>query len=120
MHFVPFGYRTGVPGIAESRSFTIYLYEAYGSAGLLNLAASYAGGESCERGAERSLGETLSRLESRWRSTVLGQNTLRLTVENISPYLVLLCLVLIIPLIGVVITLRRKGNHHESGTFHKR
>jgi hypothetical protein len=105
---------------AEARSFTIYLHETYGSAGLLNLAASYTGGMDCERGTERALGVPLSSLESRWHSTVLGQDTARVTLENISPYLVLLCLVLIIPLIGIVSTLRMKGNHNEPGTRLKR
>ena len=101
---------------AEARSFTTYLHDTYGSAGLLNLAASYAGDLDCERGMERALGAPLSSLESRWRFTVLGQNTARVTLENISPYLALLCLVLVIPLIGIVITLQKKGNHNESGT----
>jgi hypothetical protein len=105
---------------AEARSFTSYLHETYGSARLLNLAASYAGGMDCERGTDRALGVPLSSLESRWRSTVLGQNTARVTLENISPYLVLLCLVLVIPLIRIVSTLHRKGNHNESGPRVKR
>jgi hypothetical protein len=98
---------------AESRSFTNYLHETYGSAGLLNLADSYADGMDCERGAERAFGISLSDLETSWRSSVLGQKTLFTSLQNVSPYLVLLCLVLAIPLIGIAGTLRKKGRRNE-------
>ena len=93
---------------AESRSFTNYLHETYGSAGLLNLAASYADGVDCERGPERAFGVSFPNLETKWRSSVLGQNSFLSVLQNISPYLVLLCLVLIIPLIGIAGTLRKR------------
>jgi len=95
---------------AEARSFTNYLHETYGSTGLLNLAAAYADGLDCERGTERALGVSLSGLESRWRSSALGQNTALVSLQNISPYLVLLCLVLIVPLVGVISTLRKRNS----------
>ena len=100
---------------AESRSFTDYLHDTYGSTGLLNLAVSYADGVDCERGTERALGVSLSSLESEWRASALGQNAALSALQNISPYLVLLCLVLIIPLIGAVSTIRRKGTRNEPG-----
>lgn len=105
---------------AEARSFTSYLDDTHGSSGLLDLANSYADGVDCEHGPERAFGVSLSSLESQWRSSVLGQNTALITLQNISPYLVLLCLVLIIPLIGAVSTLRRKGSRNDSGTHVKR
>lgn len=97
---------------AEARSFTNYLYRRYGSGptGLLSLIASYASGVDCEHGTERAFGMPLPNLEMNWRSSVLGQNTLLPALGNISPYLVLLCVVLIIPLIAILITLRKKGN----------
>lgn len=101
---------------AESRSFTDYLYDTYGSSGLQNLVRSYADGVDCERGPERAFGVSLSRLESQWHSSVLGQNAFLSTLQNTLPYLVLLCLVLIIPLIGVISSLRKRGNPNESGT----
>lgn len=101
---------------AEARSFTNYLQGTYGSTGLLSLAATYADGVDCEEGTERSLGATLSSLESQWRSSVLGEKTLSSTVQNISPYLVLLCLVLIIPVLGIAGTLR-KGKGNEPGSY---
>ena len=93
---------------AEARSFTAYLDELYGSTGLLDLARSYADGLDCERGPERAVGISLSDLESQWRSSVLGQKAVLPVFQNIVPYLVLLCLVLIIPMLGIVGTLRKK------------
>lgn len=93
---------------AESRSFTSYLHETYGSTGLLDLAAVYADGVDCEHGTERAAGISLSHLESQWRASVLGENTLLPVLQNISPYLVLLCLVLVIPLTGILTTLRKR------------
>jgi hypothetical protein len=102
---------------AESRSFTSFLHDTYGSTGLMNLARSYADGVDCERGPERALGISLTNLEMKWRSFVLGQNVLLTTLQNMSSYLVLLCLVLVIPLIGIVSTLRRKGSRNEPETY---
>jgi hypothetical protein len=102
---------------AEARSFTDYLYRTYdGSRGLLKLIASYASGVDCEHGPERDFGAPLSNLEIKWRSSVLGQNTLLPALQNISPYLVLLCVVLIIPFIVILITLRKRGNPDEPGS----
>ena len=102
---------------AESRSFTGYLHETYGSTGLLDLSTAYADGVDCERGTERVFGIPLSDLESDWRSSVLGQRAYLPGLQTISPYLVLLCLVLIIPLIGMATTLRKKGNRNEPEIF---
>lgn len=101
---------------AESRSFTNYLYRTYGSTGLLSLIGFYASGVDCEHGPERAFGATLSNLEVNWRSSVLGQNTLLPALQNISPYLVLLCVILAIPFIGILITLRKKGSSDEPGS----
>lgn len=102
---------------AEARSFTGYLHKSYGAAALIDLAETYADGVDCERGTERALGMPLANLDARWRSEVLGQNALLPAVQNISPYLVLLCLVLILPLISIVSTLRRKGNRNGPGAY---
>jgi hypothetical protein len=101
---------------AESRSFIDYLHHTYGSSGLLSLAAIYADGVDCERGTERAFGVSLSNLEQKWHSSVLGGNRFSSVLQNISPYLVLLCLVLVIPFIGIISTLRKKGSHNGPET----
>ena len=98
---------------AESRSFTNYLHEMYGSSGLLKLASSYADGVDCDRGTELAFGLPLPNLEAKWRSSILGQNAWLPALQNMTPYLVLLCLVLLIPFISIVSTLRKKGSRNE-------
>ncbi|HMD80384.1 MAG TPA: peptidase MA family metallohydrolase, partial [Anaerolineales bacterium] len=99
---------------AESRSFVNYLHDTYGSQNLLNLALIYADGLDCERGVERAYGVSLSKLEMDWRRSVLGQNTVIPALQNMFPYLALLCLVLLIPFIGITSVMRKKGNRNES------
>ena len=102
---------------AESRSFTNYLLTTYGSSSLMTLATTYADGVDCEHGTERAFGASLSQLELSWRSSILGQSSLNLTLDSSAPYLVLLCLVLFIPLIAILSTSRRKGNPHGPETL---
>jgi hypothetical protein len=99
---------------AESRSFTRYLYETYGSSGLLKLASTYADGVDCERGPEPALGVALSTLENRWHTSSLGQDSFLPALQNMTPYLVLLCFVLIIPILGILTAQRKKGTRSES------
>lgn len=93
---------------AEARSFTEFLHKMYDSDGLMDLATVYAGGVDCEHGPKRAFGVSFSRLESQWRSSVSGRNTILTGLQNIAPYLVLLCLILIIPLVGILSTLRKR------------
>jgi hypothetical protein len=102
---------------AESRSFTNYLLSTYGSSGLMTLATTYADGVDCEHGTERAFGKSLSQLELNWRSSILGQSPLSLTLGNTAPYLVLFCLVLFIPLIAILSTATKKGDPHAPESF---
>lgn len=97
---------------AESRSFTNYLHETYGSTGLLKLATSYADGVECGRGPELAFGVSLLSLENRWRAAKLGRTPILPALENLAPYLVLLCIVMGIPFVSIMITMRRKGNRN--------
>ena len=105
---------------AQARSFSLYIRETYGSSGLLDLAAAYADGADCQGGTERALGIPLPKLEERWQSSVLGEPAVLPALQNIAPYLVLLCLVLGIPLLGIAGTLRKKGSRHEPETYVRR
>jgi hypothetical protein len=101
---------------AEARSFTDYLHDTYGSQNLLNLALIYADGVDCERGTESAYGISLSKLEMDWRRSALGENTILPAFQNMLPYLALLCLVLLIPFIGIVNVLRNKEKRNERET----
>lgn len=95
---------------AESRSFTNYLRGQYGADGLLALAVTYSNGVDCERGPERAFGVSLAKLERDWHMTILGQSNFMSTVGTFAPYLVLLCMVVLFPMIGLLGSLRKKGN----------
>lgn len=101
---------------AEARSFTDYLHDTYGSQSLLNLALVYADGVDCERGTENAYGVSLSKLEMDWRRAVLGQNSILPALQNMFPYLALLCVVLLIPFIGIMNVLRKKEKRNERET----
>ena len=93
---------------AQSRSFTNYLRGTYGTDGLMNLTTTYANGVDCERGTERAFGVSFAKLERDWQTSVLGQNDLASALGRFAPYLVLLCLVVLMPLIGVIGAMRKK------------
>ena len=101
---------------AESRSFAGYIDETYGSSGLFKLATTYANGAGCEDGPEIALGIPLASLEQNWQSAVAGQKTLPPALQNITPYLVLLCLMLLVPLIGMADAMPKKGSRNEPET----
>ncbi len=84
---------------AEARSFTTHLRDTYGAPALLNLAKVYAEGVDCENGAQRALGTSLSQLELTWREKSLGQNVWGVAFRSMLPYLVLLLVVIIVPLL---------------------
>jgi hypothetical protein len=107
---------------AQSRSFTNYLRGQYGGDGLLSLSSAYASGVDCERGTERAFGVSFAKLERDWRTSVLGQNDLASTLGRFAPYLALLCLVMLMPLIGVIGAMRKKGASHgpKQETYVKR
>jgi hypothetical protein len=98
---------------AEAKSFASYIYETYGSSGLFKLASVYANSVRCEDGPQLAFGIPLTSLEKEWQASVAGQKALSPVLQNITPYLVLLCLMLLIPFIGIAGTMLRKGSHHE-------
>jgi hypothetical protein len=93
---------------AQSQSFTTYLRNTYGTTGLTSLVNAYVDGLSCELGTTRALSTPLSQLESHWRESVLGQNVAGVAARNLSPYLVLMILVLLVPIWGAIDILRAR------------
>jgi hypothetical protein len=81
---------------------------------LFKLASVYANGVSCEDGPALAFGVPLSSLEQTWQASMAGQKPLPPDMQNITPYLVLLCLMLLIPLIGIASTMWKKGIPHGS------
>jgi hypothetical protein len=93
---------------AQSQSFVRYLRDAYGTTGLTALTQTYANGLDCETGTTRALSASLNQLDARWRETALGQNVTGVALRNLSPYLLVMVLVLLVPLWGAIGMMRER------------
>jgi len=95
---------------AQSSDFTWFLQENYGSSGLEALTRAYADGLSCEQGAEQALGKSLTELERDWRKETFGENTLLAVLTELLPWLILLGVVLLAPLLMMFSGRRKTSN----------
>lgn len=93
---------------AQSQSFVTYIRQTNGVTGLSRLMGAYSDGLSCELGATRALGIPLSQLDKRWREEVLGQNTAGVALRNLSPFMLIMALALVVPIWGAVDLLRQR------------
>jgi hypothetical protein len=100
---------------AQATSFTRFLQQQYGSAGLGKLAEAYADGMTCERGVQVALGSTLKQLELRWRREAFGNAATLRALANLSPWLVVLILVLIVPIWLTINGARKRSSTTVSG-----
>jgi hypothetical protein len=93
---------------AQSASFTRYLHQTYGVEGFEALLDSYNNGLTCERGVEAALGVTLTQLERDWRQETFGENAAGAALEKSLPWIMLLCISLIVPVILTVISMKQQ------------
>jgi hypothetical protein len=101
---------------AEADSFTRYLYQVYGSAGLDTLLRSYVQGSGCINAPAIALGVSLDQLEKDWRRETFGENALLSALANLLPWAILLVVVLAVPLFLTLASLRsRKREPVPSG-----
>ena len=87
---------------AQANSFTSYLLNKYGQAGLENLIQAYTNGFDCEQGAKTAFGKTLSQLEYDWLQATFNKNTFWENTSNFLLFLFLLLLILLIPLLNII------------------
>jgi hypothetical protein len=100
---------------AQSQSFVSYIRETYGISGLGRLTKAYSDGFDCELGATNALGTPLSQLDARWRENVLGQNAAGVAARNLSPFILLMILVLVVPIWGAInMLLQRRKRASQS------
>jgi len=86
-------------GYAQATDFTWFLYEHYGSTGLETLIAAYADGLSCDQGAQIAFGKSLTELDRQWRRQAFGENTLLTIIQELLPWLLLLGVVILAPVL---------------------
>lgn len=98
---------------AEATSFTDYLYKEYGKSGMDALLRAYADGLSCETGANRALGKSLSYLDISWQEDVLGANLFGVAWRAILPFGLILLAFLALPL-STSISAWRKRKREEA------
>jgi hypothetical protein len=99
---------------AQSQSFVSYIRDTYGTPSLTRLIEEYGKGYSCELGATNALGMPLGQLDVRWRENVLGQNLAGVAVRNLSPFILLLVLALLVPLWGAIDMFRQRRQHGKN------
>ncbi|MCJ7434763.1 MAG: peptidase MA family metallohydrolase [Anaerolineales bacterium] len=99
---------------AQSQSFVRYLRETYGTTGLTTLTRQYADGLNCEIGATRAFSVPLNQLDTHWRETVLGQNTAGVALRNLSPYVTIMVLILLVPLWGAIDMVRTRRKRERA------
>jgi hypothetical protein len=92
---------------AESASFVRFLHQSYGSSGLVNLIDQYRNGLGCSEAVQSAFGKSLTELDTQWRQNVLHEDVVQIAISNLSPYLLLLGLIVMVPLL-VGFGLRRK------------
>ena len=93
---------------AQARSFVAFLRDTFGVTKLVDLATAYADGMACDSGVELVYGLTLTQLEADWRQSALGQDVANTALQATFPYLVLLCVMLVIPLALGLNAMRQK------------
>jgi Peptidase MA superfamily len=98
---------------AQATSFTRYLHQQFGSSGLEQLVSEYADGLDCSRGAQVALGSSLTQLERQWRGETFGENVYLTALSNLLPWLVLLGLVLLVPTVLILTSMRRKSTEDK-------
>ena len=83
---------------AEAASFTRFLEDTYGDAGLQRLISQYANGMGCEEGFRSAFKASIAEVETRWQQETLRGDETGLAAHNLAPYLVLFLLILSIPI----------------------
>lgn len=86
---------------AESASFVKFLQTKYGNKALADLVARYKNGLSCEDGVQATTGSSLEQLSYRWHQESLGMDASLLAAQNLSPYVLIIALLLVIPLVTI-------------------
>ncbi|MEE4194101.1 MAG: peptidase MA family metallohydrolase [Anaerolineae bacterium] len=97
---------------AQSLSFTSYLQNEYGFVQLRELMDAYSEGLTCNAGFQRTYNMSLTQAQADWQQAVFGTRGITMVWQALSPILLLLVLLGLLPL---AITLIRKHKAEKSG-----
>jgi hypothetical protein len=90
---------------AESAYLTDYIYARYGKEGIEALLTAYAGGADCHSGVQAALGISLTDLENQWkRATFTGSSLQMENFASLTPWLILLGVILLVPVMLMIIS----------------
>jgi hypothetical protein len=92
---------------AESESFVHYLYNRYGTTGLLTLFTVYGTGADCEEGTKQVYNIPLDQLDTQWRRETLNMDVKAFALQSLFPYILIALLFLVSPLV-MILYFRRK------------
>jgi hypothetical protein len=98
---------------AQATDFSWFLFENYGRSGLDALVAAYADGLSCDQGTQEAFGKSLNELERDWRRQTFGENTLLAAIDDLLPWLVLMGIVLLAPILMMIGGRRKKVENEK-------
>jgi hypothetical protein len=98
---------------AQSASFTEYLYENYGKAGIHRMMAAYASGLRCEQGIAEALDTNLQDLEEDWQRKTFAGVTFGIALREMLPWLLLLLVLLAVPLVMVGVIIKKRPGRRD-------
>ncbi len=104
---------------AEAQSFVRFIAQQYGKSGLEKLVKSYGDGLDCERGTEVALNISLKRLDMDWQRKELKQNVLGKIIQPLLPWMMVLLIVLVAPLILAISSLVKSKADKKPNTSSK-
>jgi hypothetical protein len=93
---------------AQSASFVNYLQARFGKSGIQSLFSAFAEGQDCATGTQNALGVSLSMLDRQWREDEFGESAVISATNDLTPWFLLLGVVLLPLVIGIIGLLRRK------------
>ena len=101
---------------SQAASFVNYLHRTFGTSGLRMLIDDYGDGLDCERGTQLALGKKLGQLEKQWKRDEFARNETLEAWSNISPWLFILLVTMLLP---IMISLSRHRSKHPNQLIHK-
>ncbi|MBW8010126.1 MAG: hypothetical protein FVQ83_02635 [Chloroflexi bacterium] len=92
---------------AEATSFTRYLHQEFGPAGLRNLVDNYATGPGCENGTQAVYESSLTQLERQWLAQIFEESSIMSAFKELLPWFSVFLISISAPLTLILIKWRQ-------------